>query len=346
MPRTVWNLGGKGMLLTGRLWRWTVGLCWLILLFSQMQLQAEALAVIPDAPIPGKSWVVDRAEIFSKEQLVSLNEQLRYFEQSKKVVLTVLTTPNLSGMAVEEFGIKVADKWKIGDKSRDDGVILILAKDERKIRIEVGYGLEGTLTDAISRRIIDQVIVPKILQSSMAEGLLEGVNAITTFLIMGELPAQMANSDQNQDISTASKSDIDEPTGLEVPKEYHTVAATGLVVVLLLIGLSGLFNSTVSMLSVGFVIVGFGGFLSAMMFGGRLSFVVPCVVLVLYAIMRLVIQQTKYGKKMILSAASAVDHDADSSSTSSSSSTSTSSDDDSSSSRGGGFGGGGASGSF
>ncbi|HNI89138.1 MAG TPA: TPM domain-containing protein, partial [Leptospiraceae bacterium] len=98
--------------------------------------------------------VVDEAGILSEETKSSLEKKL--IEQEKKTSnqLVVLTIPSLEGEVLEDYSIKVATTWKLGQKGKDNGVLLLIAKDDRKLRIEVGYGLEGTLTDVMCSRII------------------------------------------------------------------------------------------------------------------------------------------------------------------------------------------------
>ena len=101
--------------------------------------------------------------------------------------IVVLTIPTLAGENLEEFSIKVAEAWKIGQKGLDNGAILLIAKQERKIRIEVGRGLEGKLTDLVSGRIIRGVISPKFKQGDFEGGIAAGVSAVMA-AVRGEFP--------------------------------------------------------------------------------------------------------------------------------------------------------------
>ena len=107
-----------------------------------------------------------------------LEATLQRFEEAESTQIVVLTIPSLAGDALEDFSIRVAEQWKIGRKGRDNGAILVVAKAERKLRIEVGYGLEGRLTDAVSGRIIRTVIVPEFKAGRFEQGIINGVNAM------------------------------------------------------------------------------------------------------------------------------------------------------------------------
>jgi uncharacterized protein len=125
-----------------------------------------------------QGYVNDYAGMISPPAKLRIEEELRAFEQSDSTQIVILTIPSLEGENIREFGIKVGDAWKIGKKGKDNGVILIVSKQERKIGIEVGYGLEGKLTDLVSGRIIDLVITPKFKQSDFDGGFIAGVSAI------------------------------------------------------------------------------------------------------------------------------------------------------------------------
>ncbi len=125
-----------------------------------------------------QGYVNDYAEMISPSARAKLEEQLRAFEQSDSTQIVILTVPSLQGEEIEEFGIKVGDAWKIGQQRKDNGAILIVSKQDRKIRIEVGRGLEGNLTDLLAGRIVDQVISPRFKQGDYDGGFLNGVSAM------------------------------------------------------------------------------------------------------------------------------------------------------------------------
>lgn len=106
--------------------------------------------------------VVDKAGMLSPEVEQKLNAALAELENQDSTQVAVLTVPSLEGDSIEDFGIRVAEAWKIGQKGKDNGVVMIVSKADRKIRIEVGYGLEGTLTDVLAGSIIDNEITPPL----------------------------------------------------------------------------------------------------------------------------------------------------------------------------------------
>ena len=104
--------------------------------------------------------VTDLTGTLSASQVATLENTLAEFETKKGSQIAVLIVPTTQPEAIEQFGIRVAEKWKLGRADVDDGLILIVAKNDRKLRIEVGYGLEGAIPDAVARRVIDEVITP------------------------------------------------------------------------------------------------------------------------------------------------------------------------------------------
>jgi uncharacterized protein len=134
---------------------------------------------VPAAP---ESWVNDYAGIISRDTKDRLDNYLENFEQEKGVQIFVAAFPSLEGDSLEDFSMRLAEKWKVGPKSSDKGVILLVIKDDNKIRIEVGYGLEGDLTDAKSSEIIRNVIAPYFKEGDYDGGITAGIEAIVKTL--------------------------------------------------------------------------------------------------------------------------------------------------------------------
>ena len=144
-------------------------------------LAAAALAAEPVFPaLSGR--VVDDAGILSATARGRLDASLAAHEQQTGQQLVVVTLPSLQGYTIEDFGYQLGRRWGIGQKGRDNGALLIIAPKERKVRIEVGYGLEGTLTDAQSRIIIEQVILPQFRRGNFDAGVSDGTAAILRVL--------------------------------------------------------------------------------------------------------------------------------------------------------------------
>jgi uncharacterized protein len=136
-----------------------------------------------------QGYVNDYAGMISPSAKSKMEEELRGFEQSDSTQIVVLTIPSLEGENIEEFGIRVAEIWKIGQQGKDNGVLFIVSKEERKIRIEVGRGLEGKLTDLMAGRIIDQVIKPRFKQADFDGGFIAGVSLLIK-AVRGEFQAE------------------------------------------------------------------------------------------------------------------------------------------------------------
>ena len=138
-------------------------------------------------PLTGR--VNDTAGMLSHAARQRLEADLAAFERDESTQVVLLTLPTLEGEPIEQFGIRVAEAWRIGQKGRDNGAILILAKQERKIRIEVGRGLEGRLTDLVSGRIIRDQIAPRLKAGDIDGGISAGLTAIMA-AARGEYAAQ------------------------------------------------------------------------------------------------------------------------------------------------------------
>jgi uncharacterized protein len=148
-----------------------------------------------DVAVPALSGrVVDRTMTLTQDQQAGLDQTLRNFEARKGSQVAVLIVPTTAPESIEQFSLRVAEQWKIGRKKIDDGAILVIAKEDRKLRIEVGYGLEGALTDLTSRRIIDEVITPKFRTGDFAGGIIDGVDRILKVIDGEPLPAPEAQS--------------------------------------------------------------------------------------------------------------------------------------------------------
>ncbi len=125
-----------------------------------------------------QGYVNDYARMISPPAKSKIEETLRAFEQSDSTQIVILTIPSLEGENIEEFGIKVGETWKIGQKGKDNGILFIVSKQERKTRIEVGYGLEGKLTDLTAGRIVDRIINPRFKQGDFDGGFIAGVSSL------------------------------------------------------------------------------------------------------------------------------------------------------------------------
>jgi uncharacterized protein len=160
------------------------------------------LAWALDVP-PLRGRVNDLAGIIPSDRARALEEQLANFERETGHQLAILTIPTLAGDSLEDFSIRVAENWKIGQKGFDNGAILLVVRDDRKLRIEVGYGLEGILPDAVASRIIREVIVPRFREDDYSGGIVAGVNAILT-VIKGERLPEKPRTSSRDSLSSVS----------------------------------------------------------------------------------------------------------------------------------------------
>lgn len=141
-------------------------------------------------PIPELSArVTDVTATLSAGDIQSLESTLSAFEARKGSQLAVLVVPTTQPEAIEQYSIRVVEKWKLGRAKVDDGVLLIVAKDDRAVRLEVGYGLEGALTDLATKRIIDEVIVPRFRSGDFAGGIAQGMDRVMRVVDGEPLPA-------------------------------------------------------------------------------------------------------------------------------------------------------------
>jgi len=134
---------------------------------------------------PLKARVTDLTATLTSDQRAALEQKLAALEARKGSQVAVLLVPTTQPETVEQYAIRVFDQWKLGRKGMDDGVLLLVAKNDRKLRIEVGYGLEGAIPDAIARRVMDEDIVPLFKRGNFYGGISAGTDRVSK-LIEGE----------------------------------------------------------------------------------------------------------------------------------------------------------------
>ncbi|MEO6064759.1 MAG: TPM domain-containing protein [Lysobacterales bacterium] len=132
--------------------------------------------------------VTDQTATLTADQKAALEQTLQAFEASKGSQLAVLIVSTTAPEAIEQYALRVAEQWKLGRKKVDDGAVLVVAKDDRALRIEVGYGLEGALNDATSKRIIGEIITPRFKQGDFYGGITAGVDRIIRVIDGEPLP--------------------------------------------------------------------------------------------------------------------------------------------------------------
>ena len=140
--------------------------------------------------------VVDTADLLDAATEAELTEKLAAFEEKSSDQLVVVTVPDLQGYEIADYGYQLGRAWGIGQKGEDNGVLFLVSRDDRKVRIEVGYGLEGTLTDALSSTIIQTDILPAFKSGDYPGGIAKGVDGIITVL-SGDAAELQARADRN-----------------------------------------------------------------------------------------------------------------------------------------------------
>ncbi|HEX3525505.1 MAG TPA: TPM domain-containing protein [Thermoanaerobaculia bacterium] len=159
-----------------------------------------ALPALADKPVPFLSGrVVDEAAMIPADTKRRIEDKLAATEQRTGNQVAVLTVDSLDGEPIEDYSVRVAQTWKLGQKGKDNGVLLVVAKQDRKIRIDVGYSLEPTLTDLETSRIID-LMRPDFQKGDFGIGIEHGVDAMLTALDGGEVPAPPAGQRQGKGV--------------------------------------------------------------------------------------------------------------------------------------------------
>lgn len=162
-----------------------VGLLWLVAFPWGTAHAADDVIAVP----PLQALVTDLTATLTPEQRAGLESRLRAFDERKGSQLAVLIVPTTQPEAIEQYAIRVVEQWKLGRKKVDDGVLLLVAKNDRTVRIEVGYGLEGVLSDAITKRIINDIIVPRFKQGDFFGGINGSVEQMIKLIDGEALPA-------------------------------------------------------------------------------------------------------------------------------------------------------------
>ena len=183
---------------------------------------AGLLAGVParaDVPVPPlKTRVTDLTGTLSDAQRGELESRIAAFEARRGSQIAVLLLPSTKPEEIEQYAIRVAEAWKIGRKKVDDGLILVMAKDDRALRIEVGYGLEGAIPDSMARRVIDEKITPRFREGDFYGGVRDGVDQLIRLAEGEKLPAPQSKG-------LASQFGNSDPMGLIVPAIIFIVVA-------------------------------------------------------------------------------------------------------------------------
>jgi uncharacterized protein len=157
---------------------------------------AGALMQEPSCALEVPEWphayVTDQANLLTPDTKAKLERALASYELQTTHQVLLVTLPSLEGDSLEDFSIRLAEAWKAGQKGQDNGVILLIFRDDRRMRIEVGYGLEGVLPDALAGQIINRLVVPNFKNGEFEKGILAGLQAIQR-AIQGEFQNQLSS---------------------------------------------------------------------------------------------------------------------------------------------------------
>jgi len=169
------------------------------LLYASLLACALAWSAISAAQVavpPLTGYVIDQTGTLTAEQKAALEQTLAAFEARKGSQLAVLMVASSAPEEIEQYALRVAERWKLGRKKVDDGAILVVAKNDRAMRIEVGYGLEGALNDLTSKRIISETIMPRFKSQDFYGGITAGVEQVIRVVDGEPLPAPSARPSQ------------------------------------------------------------------------------------------------------------------------------------------------------
>lgn len=172
---------------------------YLSFIFISFSVFAQDIVSIPEL----KTRVTDMTNTLSPQEAKELNSRLKSFEESGGSQVAILIIPTTGDETIEQFSIRVVDEWKLGRADVDDGVLFLVAMNDRKMRVEVGYGLEGALTDALSKRIITNVVTPEFRSGHFYQGISDGLDVILSAIKGEELPPAVTQEPTRR---TSSKS--------------------------------------------------------------------------------------------------------------------------------------------
>lgn len=172
----------------------------LVLFLGMLALPAQAAL----APVPALSArVTDTTQTLDEATRSQLTQQLADLEQRKGAQIAVLMVPTTGDESIEQYALRAFEQWKLGRKNVDDGILFVVAKNDRKLRIEVGYGLGGAVTDLLAGRIIREQVAPRFKQGDFAGGVAAGVDSLVKLVDGEDLPPVQQRAEQDSDNESA-----------------------------------------------------------------------------------------------------------------------------------------------
>ncbi len=237
--------------------------------------------------------VNDNAQILSDSSRRSLTETLKEHELRTTNQIVILTISSLEGESIEDFANNVFNEWKIGQKDKNNGILIVVVPDERRMRIEVGYGLEGVLPDLLAGRIIQEVMAPRFREENFDGGITEGALTVISILDGNDLPERVEINETGNSSEQSGFADFDNP---DIP------IATRILLGAFIFGIIGLFTF------LGIVTPGVGWFLYAflipfwamfpiMVVGTKGALVCLITYLIGYPVAKLILRNKSWYKK-------------------------------------------------
>ena len=240
----------------------------LIRLFGILALVFAAMAgAVAEVSVPAlKARVTDLTGTLASAQVATLEAELRAFEQRKGSQIAVLMLSSTQPETIEQYSIRVAERWKIGRARVDDGVILVIAKNDQRLRLEVGYGLEGAIPDVVAKRLIREVIAPHFLANDFYGGISDGARTLMKLIDGEKLPPPAHSISSTAGTSTNSE-------------DYQSIIAVLLVVAVVAGGIlkaifGRLFGSALTGVAAGIVAWLLAGAIGMAAIAGVLAFLV------------------------------------------------------------------------
>ena len=167
----------------------------MLMLLSMPLLGHAAATSTQEVAVPALTQrVTDLTGTLDAQQQAALESRLAQFEQQGGSQIAILIVPTTQPEAIEQYSIRVVDQWKLGREEVDDGILILVAKGDRQMRVEVGYGLEGAIPDAIANRIVDEIIAPHFRQGDFYGGLAAAVDQLARLIEGESLPAPQVRS--------------------------------------------------------------------------------------------------------------------------------------------------------